>query len=1006
MKKVLLFSICSLLSFTASFGQYFNVSHLTGSAVINGVTVTVTSVNGMSTPWCGVNPYWIGGGGVGTYTFTFSQPVYGVRAEMTAMNDGELNTFEINGAPYTLTNANLSVYLGNCNQAQAVINFGGLWGPPGTPNQPGIGGQIDIEDCNGITSCSVTNNGVLAGTTFSFYFTTTVGGGSANVTAGSNSPVCEGQTINLTCSNVAGGNYQWSGPGGFSSNQQNPSITNATTGMSGDYIVTATGPCGPDTDTVNVQVLPLPNIAGTILTNPSTCNGTNGSITLTGLAASSPFSVSYTLNGNTITLNLTSDASGNIIIPNLSQGSYTNISVTNAAGCSSNIVTGTLTDPPTPAAPNLASNSPVCEYGTITLTATSVAGGSFNWTGPNGFMSVQQNPSITNAQLNYEGNYSATVTVNGCVSPPSTIFVDVIPTPLAPVTANVVYCQHDIATPLTATGTSLLWYTSQTGTGSATPPTPSTQTAGTTIYWVTQTVNGCESPQAMLTVIVKPQPPAPVYSGPVHFCLNDPSSPLSVTGQNVQWFDNNHNLLPGAPTPVTSVPGDFVWYATQTVNGCESPEATIQIHVADIPPAPVTADLTYCQHDPVTALTALGQNLKWYNAQSGTAPLIYPPVPNTSVPGTRTWWVSQTVDGCEGPTAPLTVTVNFLPTSTFVASRPLVCENDTLTFTYTGNGNGMGTYAWTWAHDSVILVDGVTNTPGPLTIRFDEVGTFPITLTVDSLGCNTTFTYNVRVAPIPGATISMPTDVCIGDSVTVGLGDYNQALTTFAWDFDGGLNVLNHINEGPYQVQWNTPGIHIIEAVVGNGACETAFVDTVLVHNYPSARFTLAEPASSICVGDSLRLAAIDNNGLYSYEWAPASFFNQSNNYAPVVNAYVRAAEYVTLTVATPWGCSATETVYLDAQSCCTVALPNAFTPNGDGKNDIFRPITQGNHAIKQFLIVDRWGKKVYESTKIKEGWNGTLNGEDQDIGTYYYIFRYICEGKTMDLKGEVILVR
>ncbi|HYD20645.1 MAG TPA: hypothetical protein VEB40_04145, partial [Flavipsychrobacter sp.] len=94
MKKLLLFSICSLLSFTASFGQYFNVSHLSGSAVINGVTVTVTSVNGMSTPWCGVNPYWIGGSGVGTYTFTFSQPVYGIRAEMTAMNDGELNSFE------------------------------------------------------------------------------------------------------------------------------------------------------------------------------------------------------------------------------------------------------------------------------------------------------------------------------------------------------------------------------------------------------------------------------------------------------------------------------------------------------------------------------------------------------------------------------------------------------------------------------------------------------------------------------------------------------------------------------------------------------------------------------------------------------------------------------------------------------------------------------------------------------------------------------------------------
>ncbi|MBL7718468.1 MAG: gliding motility-associated C-terminal domain-containing protein, partial [Flavipsychrobacter sp.] len=103
---------------------------------------------------------------------------------------------------------------------------------------------------------------------------------------------------------------------------------------------------------------------------------------------------------------------------------------------------------------------------------------------------------------------------------------------------------------------------------------------------------------------------------------------------------------------------------------------------------------------------------------------------------------------------------------------------------------------------------------------------------------------------------------------------------------------------------------------------------------------------------------------------------------------------------------TAKESTKLDAQACCVVSLPNVFTPNGDGKNDIFRPITTGTHAIKRFIIVNRWGTKVFETVDEGTGWDGTYNGVDQNIDTYYYILQYKCNGKTEELKGDVTLIR
>lgn len=95
--------------------------------------------------------------------------------------------------------------------------------------------------------------------------------------------------------------------------------------------------------------------------------------------------------------------------------------------------------------------------------------------------------------------------------------------------------------------------------------------------------------------------------------------------------------------------------------------------------------------------------------------------------------------------------------------------------------------------------------------------------------------------------------------------------------------------------------------------------------------------------------------------------------------------------------------------NCCTPSIPNAFTPNNDGINDIFRILYRGNIVLKEFIIYNRYGQQVFATTNINTGWDGTFLGQAELVGVYYYYLRLIC-GNNMDkevmFKGDVTLIR
>jgi gliding motility-associated-like protein len=243
--------------------------------------------------------------------------------------------------------------------------------------------------------------------------------------AHSNSPVCAGNTINLTSS--GGIVYSWSGPNSFTSNAQNPSRTNASIAMAGDYIVTVTAVTGckvKDTTNVTVNPLPIPTLAGPT----PVCVGVSGNIYTTEagmsnyiwtVSAGGTITAGGGVSNNTVTVTWTTTGAKTVTV-----------NYTNGNGCTATSpTTYNVTVNPISVA-TAGNNGPICAGNALNLTGGPSGMIIYSWTGPNGFTSLLQNPSASaNATLAMAGNYTLTVTnASGCISTgTSTVTVNALP---------------------------------------------------------------------------------------------------------------------------------------------------------------------------------------------------------------------------------------------------------------------------------------------------------------------------------------------------------------------------------------------------------------------------------------------------------------------------------------------------------------------------------------------------------------------------------------------------
>lgn len=311
-------------------------------------------------------------------------------------------------------------------------------------------------------------------------------------------------------------------------------------------------------------------------------------------------------------------------------------------GCESPRTSVAVTVNPIPAAPVVDNVQTFCTEATIAdLDATGT--GILWYTAPTGGTALEETTAIAVGT----SLYYASQTVDGCESTVrSAVAVQLNNTP-APAAADQEFCGAATVSQLATGGIAPQWYTEATG-GNA---LEGTATLATGTYYVSQTISGCESfvrTAVEVTVNTIPAAPAAVAQS---FCGSGIVSQLMVTtGENIQWYaaETGGAALAGNATLAT---GNY--YASQTVNGCESTRTPVAVTVNTVPATPEIFEVTFCNAATVSELIAMGGDLTWYEAATGGEA-----IQGTVAVETGLYYVTQTVDDCESVRTAVQVTVN------------------------------------------------------------------------------------------------------------------------------------------------------------------------------------------------------------------------------------------------------------------------------------------------------------------------------------------------------------
>lgn len=497
---------------------------------------------------------------------------------------------------------------------------------------------------------------------------------------------------------------------------------------------------------------------------------------------------------------------------------------------------------------------------------------------------------------------------------------------------------------------------------------------------------------------------SPSVVSPVRYCEGETATALTAgfaAGATPSWYTvpTGGTGSPTAPTPSTAFPPgastdfDTTSYYVSQINaaGCETPRSKIDVIITRKPALPVVKNVVYCIGDSTVALTAIGNNLKWYDAATGGTRYTSTPIPTSTKAGITSYFVSQTNNGCESDRAQIDVEISQA-IAAFTKSVDSLCGDDELIVTNGSSSLPSGTYVSNWSFG-----DGQGSTDSNATHRYlDKRGTYTIQLlVVNNNGCKDSTKQIVEVFPRPSMSISASdTQICQGEAI-----DFSATVTPgyygLTWDFGDNdpaynLEQVRHAftQSGDFPIKIN--GVY--PACPGTGSGITVHV--IGIPKVDLGRDTSFCPGNSVYELRNLAPGAVDK-----YMWSTGD---------TTANIYVRNAGTYSLT-AKNWRCASQDSVTVSKG--CYFDIPNAFTPgSGDDINSYFLPRQLLSKSVVTFKmeVYDRWGQLLFESDKVNgRGWDGTYKGQAMPFGVYVYkVYVSFANGISEQYNGNVTLLR
>jgi gliding motility-associated-like protein len=383
------------------------------------------------------------------------------------------------------------------------------------------------------------------------------------------------------------------------------------------------------------------------------------------------------------------------------------------------------------------------------------------------------------------------------------------------------------------------------------------------------------------------------------------------------------------------------------------------------------------------------------STSGGTAPFLYSVnsgsyVSSPTFTGVASGTQNITVKDANGCVVPATVTV-FLTNNLTLNVDPgtTICQGTNTTLPVSSNA---ASYAWTPVSglSDATIADPVAS---PSTTTTYEV-TATLGICPPQSGSVT-----VSVLPAPVAAVGPADTICAGKSAQLsGAGG-----ATYQWS---PATYLSDPTSADPTVDKPSSTINYSLTVYGADGCASIQPATELVYVTPPPAVFPGDD-TAVLAGQTIPLDAIDvnNSGFTSYQWSPASGLSSYSIQDPV--AQITQDITYTVVATTAAGCSGTGSIVIAVVGSANMVVPNAFTPNGDGHNDVLRVDAIGIRDFKYFKVFNRWGAEVFSTTNQGIGWDGTRGGRIQDAGVYVWAAMGLdLSGKVVERRGTVILIR
>ncbi|QES89790.1 gliding motility-associated C-terminal domain-containing protein [Rhizosphaericola mali] len=302
-------------------------------------------------------------------------------------------------------------------------------------------------------------------------------------------------------------------------------------------------------------------------------------------------------------------------------------------------------------------------------------------------------------------------------------------------------------------------------------------------------------------------------------------------------------------------------------------------------------------------------------------------------------------------------------------------------------------YNWTVENNTGILNDQLDNRINFLIQKSDAIVNLEI---LDDKNCLInasiqldTITDRVRFTP-------SQTTICYNDSITFKLSNNYSSTNWFVNNLDSLYSTTSNWIYHPTQ----NGNEEILLITKSNSGCTDTLSTNITVKPIPDLQLAFTD--KTIQYGKITQLIA---SGADNYIWSPNIYID--NIYSSHPNIQPEKDIVYLVKGGASNECYDTASVHINLDISRYSFIPNAFTPNGDGRNDYFRPKILGNFTHFQVIIFNRWGQKVFQSNNPDNYWDGTINGKKADAGTYIYNCTFQPEGKNLITeKGTLVLIR